>query len=93
VLLASETLIVVAFAFEKLLEVGFAVKLALKSCKGPKAAGGGVREKTVSYVQSKDTGGRKKSGTHHHLSLALQCLQQKHAELKTWLLATSLSIG
>lgn len=44
-LLASETLVVVAFAFEKLLEVGLAVKLALKSCEAAEAAGsGGIAE-------------------------------------------------
>lgn len=38
VLLATEALVVVAFAFEQLLIVGFAVKFTLKSCKGAKAA-------------------------------------------------------
>lgn len=38
-LLAPEALVVIAFALEKLLEVGFAVKLALKSCEGAEAAG------------------------------------------------------
>lgn len=38
-LLAAEALVVVAFAFEKLLEVGLAVKLALKSCEAAQAAG------------------------------------------------------
>lgn len=37
VLLASEALVIVSFAFEQLLEVGFAVKFALKSCKAAKA--------------------------------------------------------
>lgn len=37
-LLATEALVVVAFAFEQLLIVGFAVKFTLKSCKGAKAA-------------------------------------------------------
>lgn len=38
-LFASEALVVVAFAFEQLLKVGFAVKLALKGCKGAKTVG------------------------------------------------------
>lgn len=37
VLFASEALVVVAFAFEQLLEVGFTVKFTLKSCEGAKA--------------------------------------------------------
>lgn len=36
-LLASEALVVVAFAFEQLLKVGFTVKITLKSCKGAKS--------------------------------------------------------
>lgn len=36
-LFASEALVVVAFAFEQLLKVGFTVKFALESCKGAKA--------------------------------------------------------
>lgn len=36
-LFASKAFVVVAFAFEQLLEVGFAVKFALKSCEGAKA--------------------------------------------------------
>lgn len=35
-LFASEALVVVAFAFEQLLKVGFTVKFTLKSCKGSK---------------------------------------------------------
>lgn len=38
-LFASEALVVVAFALEQLLEVGFAVEFTLKSCKGAKAVG------------------------------------------------------
>lgn len=38
-LFASEALVVVAFAFEQLLKVGFTVKFTLKSCKGSKTAG------------------------------------------------------
>lgn len=37
VLLPSEALVVVAFAFEKLLEVGLAVKLALEGCEAAEA--------------------------------------------------------
>lgn len=37
-LFASESLVVVAFAFEQLLKVRFTVKFTLKSCKGAKAA-------------------------------------------------------
>lgn len=36
-LFASETLVIVSFALEQLLEVGFAVKLTLKSRKSAKA--------------------------------------------------------
>lgn len=36
-LFAPEALVVVAFALEELLEMGFAVKFTLKSCKGAKA--------------------------------------------------------
>lgn len=36
-LFASEALVVVAFAFEQLLEVGFAVKLSRESREGAKA--------------------------------------------------------
>lgn len=45
VLLASKALVIVSFAFEKLLEVGFAVKLSLKGCKGAKAIKRGKRKK------------------------------------------------
>lgn len=38
-LFASEALVVVAFALEQLLEVGFAVKFALQGRKGAKATG------------------------------------------------------
>lgn len=37
-LFASEALVVVAFALEQLLIVGFTVKFTLKSCEGAKAA-------------------------------------------------------
>lgn len=37
-LFASEALVIVAFAFEQLLKVGFTVEFTLKSCKGAKAA-------------------------------------------------------
>lgn len=36
-LFASEALVVVAFALEQLLIVGFTVKFTLKSCEGAKA--------------------------------------------------------
>lgn len=36
-LFASKALVVVAFAFEQLLEVRFTVELALKGCKGAEA--------------------------------------------------------
>lgn len=38
VLFAPKALVIVAFAFEQLLEVRFAVKFTLKSCKAAKAA-------------------------------------------------------
>lgn len=43
-LFAPEALIIVAFAFEQLLEVRFAVKFTLKSCKAAKAARSEVRK-------------------------------------------------
>lgn len=95
VLFASEALVVVAFAFEQLLKVRFTVKFTLKSCKGAKAA----ERRNINQHDKYTT--RDQSGVHakknwmicSHLSLALQCLQQKHVEWKTRSLATSLSIG
>jgi len=37
VLFASKALVIVAFALEELLEMGFTVEFTLKSCKGAKA--------------------------------------------------------
>lgn len=97
VLFASEALVVVAFAFEQLLIVGFTVKFTLKSCEGAKAAGKGGMKPL--YTNKKESGeeesqvNKQGNSVYSHLSLALQCLQQKHVEWKTRLLATNLSIG
>lgn len=97
VLLASKTLVIVSFALEQLFEVGFAVKFTLKRCKSAKAArNGGIKELHADHSgQEKTTKNKTKPQytIYNHLSLALQCLQQKHAEWKTRLFATSFSIG
>lgn len=45
VLFASEALVVVAFAFEQLLKVGFTVEFTLKGCEGAKAAEGRTEQR------------------------------------------------
>lgn len=49
-LFASKALVIVAFAFEELLEMGFAVKFTLKSCVGAKAAETGDIERLNTNV-------------------------------------------
>lgn len=72
-LLASETLIVVAFALKQLLEVGFAVKLAVQSCVAAQAAEVEQPGQAGSGLKVRGQSGRAGS----HLSLVWQCLQQK----------------
>lgn len=95
-LLASKTLVIVSFALEQLFEVGFAVKFTLKRCKTAKAArNGGIKELHADHSgqEKKNKKTKNQYTIYNHLSLALQCLQQKHAEWKTRLFATSFSIG
>ena len=61
-LFASEALVVVAFAFEQLLKVGFTVELTLKSCEGAKAAGRGGRKEL--YTNRKGVRRRRKGSKH-----------------------------
>lgn len=91
VLLAAEAFVIVAFALEELLEVRFAVELPLEGRKTAQAAGRQGRDRGEAE-QDTGSGHRQREGG-ANLSLVLQYLQQKQLEWKTWLLATSRSIG
>lgn len=67
-LFAPEALVVVAFAFEELLEMGFAVKFTLKSCEGAKATGNKRKQSTVTSDRGKEE--RFKHTNGHDLSFA-----------------------